>query len=365
MYKGTATKSDIEKAICSAVENVVRFMLSLPFFPLCLILYIGRTFYNEFFKDPFRISIKDLDKHIIIANEKRKETVKRLREIEEVIKMVESNKMEDNLELLYREKEYLQSLLKPIDSKIMLVNMVKMIRENIDIFYELYGRDNFKKLLNKDTYKKIDEELKKIKAKEIDIESLYNFFIKEFPIMIGELKEKAKEKQQTQATSQHPIPLPQIPVDRVDKLVKYGSVEEWLSLIKEALEKNAKIMFPSMRNYNTEGYRNLLLAMITSDVPLSKLKEVITDRFAYRLIDYLKKLTARETIEISPESSDKDYIDQAIEIICKEHFKEELTETEIIKHYKLSLKDKEMIIERRIIKDPITKKAKRIIYKAL
>jgi hypothetical protein len=283
-----------------------------------------------------------------------------LKEIEEVIKMVESNKMEGNLMLLNMKKEQLQTQLKLIDSKIMLVNMVKMIRENIDIFYDLYGKDNFKKLLNKNTYKKIDEELKKQKATEIDIETLYEFFVKEFPIMIDELKEKAIEKQQTQATSP-----PQIPVDRVDKLVKYGSVEEWLSLIKEALEKNAKIMFPSMRNYNTEGYRNLLLAMITSDVTLSKLKEVITDRFAYRLIDYLKKLIDRETIEISPESSDKEYIDQAIEIICKEHFKEELTETEIIKHYKLSLKDKEMIIERRIIKDTITKKAKRIIYKAL
>jgi hypothetical protein len=76
MHKRTATKSDIEKAICSAVENVVRFMLSLPFFPLCLILYIGRTFYNQFFRDPFRIPIKDLDKHIIEANEKKEEIKK-------------------------------------------------------------------------------------------------------------------------------------------------------------------------------------------------------------------------------------------------------------------------------------------------
>jgi hypothetical protein len=93
-----------------------------------------------------------------------------------------------------------------------------------------------------------------------------------------------------------------------------------------------------------------------------KLREAIEDKFISRAIEYFKQLRKRP-IEIPPESSDREYIDTILQIICEEPKKEEKTETEITKQYKLILKeDREVVIERKTIIDPATKRAQKIVY---
>jgi hypothetical protein len=349
----------IERIICSVVENTLRIMTGVPILPICLTVYTGRLFYNVFARDPFKISMEDLESHIIVAVEERKIIKRKLEEVDELIKKVESRKIEGNLELLNSRKKQLEEQLKLVDSKIMLANIVKMVRENIELFHKLYGKDRFEKLLDAETYKKVDEALKNQGVKDIDIEALYTYFNNVFPVII-----KGGEKPPQPPPTQPPQP-PQVPADKVDKLVKEGNVEEWVNLIKEALERNEKIKMPPLRNYNTEGYRNLLATLLFIDTPPSKLKDTIADRFLNRVIEPLKKLAEGKTIEVAPDSSDREYIDQAIEIMCGNPEKEEITETTITKQYKLIVRGKEVIIERKTIRDPETKKAQKITYKMI
>jgi energy-coupling factor transporter transmembrane protein EcfT len=153
-----------------------------------------------------------------------------------------------------------------------------------------------------------------------------------------------------------------IPVEQVDKMLREGSVEEWIEILKKAVESGEKIkMLPGYES--KEGYRNLLVALyiILEDVKPEKLKETIEDKFISRAIEYFKQLRKRP-IEIPPESSDREYIDTILQIICGDPAKEEKTETETTKQYKLILKDREVVIERKTIKDPATKRAQKMVY---
>jgi len=71
----------------------------------------------------------------------------------------------------------------------------------------------------------------------------------------------------------------------------------------------------------------------------------------------LKKLSRGEVVEVAPDSSDRGYIDQAIEIMCGEPEREEVKEAETTKYYKLTVKDREQIITRRTVKRPSNEKS--------
>jgi hypothetical protein len=147
-------------------------------------------------------------------------------------------------------------------------------------------------------------------------------------------------------------------------MLREGSIEEWIGIIKRAVESGEKIKMPPGRYESKEGYRNLLVALyiILEDVKPEKLREAIEDKFISRAIEYFKQLRKRP-IEIPPESSDREYIDTILQIICGDPAKEEKTETETTKQYKLTLKeDREVVIERKTIKDPATKRAQKIVY---
>jgi hypothetical protein len=146
-------------------------------------------------------------------------------------------------------------------------------------------------------------------------------------------------------------------------MLREGSIEEWIGIIKKAVESGEKIKMPPGRYESKEGYRNLLVALyiILEDVKPEKLREAIEDKFISRAIEYFKQLRKRP-IEIPPESSDREYIDTILQITCGDPAKEEKTETETTKQYKLILKDREVVIERKTIKDPATKRAQKMVY---
>jgi hypothetical protein len=247
--------------------------------------------------------------------------------------------------------------------------MIIMIKENTEIFNRLFGKDNFEKILNvEELDKHIDKQLKETVLENIDIDSLNQYFNNIFPLILKKPEEFAVKEVKKEERPIQPPPLlkPEyVPLEKVDKLVREGGVEEWIGFIKEAIEKNEKVKIPLLRSYNTVGYRNLLLAVYTMDAPASKLKEVIADRFLNRVVDYLKKLSRGEVVEVAPDSSDRGYIDQAIEIMCGEPEREEVKEAETTKYYKLTVKDREQIITRRTVKDPATKRAQKVIYQVI
>ena len=379
-----AQKEDIEKilkTVTSAVGQTLNMMGILKFsIPVGLVAYAGYLFYKTFFVNPFKLSEKKLKEHIINARVEEEKYSKELEYIEKLVKKIEAGKIKADKGLLEIKKRQVEEAVKLTKTKILITEMVIMIRENEEVFNKLFGKDKFKKLLDIDKFSEhINKELKKLglieedkekreRQKEIDVELFYDYFKNTFPIIL-----KYPEQFESGTREQPPQPPPPQPptvekpvgyVDQkiLDEMLKEGRIDEWKGLIKQAMDTNKKIKILG-KYEDKEGYRNLIIALyiLLGEVKSIKLKEVIENKFLNRAIDYFKQLRSG-TIEVAPESSDREYIDQLIEIMCGQPSKEESTGTEIIKQYKLQLGEGEVFIERKTQKDPTTGKAQKVIY---
>ena len=320
--------------------------------------------------------------HIAEARVEEERLSKELKDIERLIKRVESKEIEGDKDLLHVKKKQLEEAIGLAKTKIRLTSMLIMIRENMNTLNKLFDKDNFKLLLNVEEINKyVDKELGGLK--DVDINKLYQYFndtfplilekpekfvVKEQPIQTSVQQQQHQQHQPTQqpTLSSSPSSEPKISLEQVDNMLKGGSIEEWIGLIKSVVDNNEEIKILPGNYEGKEGYKNLLKAiyLLMDNISLEKLKRVIKDKVLLREAEYLKQLK-NGSIEIISESSDRDYIDNILNIICEKDVKEEIKEAEIIKYYKLSLKDREMIIERRVVRDPITKKAQKIIYTLL
>jgi hypothetical protein len=359
--------AELAKTIASITGPVISWIAGYPI-PLGLIVIVGLIFYNKYFVNPFKLSTDDLRRHIAKARIEEEKLLRELEDIEMILKRVEREEIKGDKELLQAKKKQLEEALKLAREKIRLASMIIMIKENIEVFNKLFGKDKFTELLNIDIEKlseNVKEQLKKTLG-NVDIDALHQYFKEEIEKLVKKKKEeKKKEEEPTQPPPQQvPSQPPRyIPVEQVDKMLREGSIEEWIEILKKAVESGEKIKMLPVRYESKEGYRNLLVALyiILEDVKPEKLKETIEDKFISRAIEYFKQLRKRP-IEMPPESSDREYIDTILQIICEEPKKEEKTETETIKQYKLILKDREVVIERKTIIDPATKRAQKIVY---
>ena len=361
--------ADLVKTIASIAGSMIAWITKYPI-PLGLIVTIGLIFYNKYLINPFKLSISDLKRHIAEARIEEEKLLRELEDIEMILKSVERGEIKGDKELLQAKKKQLEEALKLAREKIRLASMIIMIKENMEVFNKLFGKDKFAELLNVEKLNEhVNEQLKKT-LRNVGIDALHQYFNNVFPIILKETEEFAvieekKEEKPTQPSPQQVLPQPprHISVEQVDKMLREGSIEEWIGIIKRAVESGEKIKMPPGRYESKEGYRNLLVALyiILEDVKPEKLREAIEDKFISRAIEYFKQLRKRP-IEIPPESSDREYIDTILQIICGDPAKEEKTETETIKQYKLILKDREVVIERKTIKDPATKRAQKIVY---
>jgi len=363
----TGSIDEAVKVISIAIGTVLGYITRYPI-PLGLIVTVALLFYKKFSRNPFKLSIEDLKKHIAEARVEEEKLLEELRDVERVIKRVEAGEIEGDKDLLQAKKKQLKEAVKLAREKIRLASMIVMIKENVEAFNRLFGKDSFEKLLDVEELDKlVGQQLKEAGIEDIDIGSLYQYFNNVFPLILKKAEESAVKEVEKELKPPQPPPPPEPEhaplekVGKVDKLVREGSVKEWIDFIKEAIEKNEKIKIPLLRNYNTEGYRNLLIALYTIDVPASKLKEVIEDRFLNRVVDYLKKLYQGEVVEVAPDSSDRGYLDQAIEIMCRKPEREEVKETETTKYYKLTVEGKEHTITRKTVKDPVTRRAQKVV----
>jgi hypothetical protein len=362
-----AQKEAIEKilkTVTSAVGQTLNMMGILKFFiPVGFVAYAGYLFYKTFFVNPFKLSEKKLKEHIAEARIEEEKHSNQLKEIERLLKRIEAGEIKEDKSLLEIRKKQLEEAVKLAKTKVLITEMIIMVRENKEVFNKLFGKDNFKKLLDVDKFsERIDKELEKMglkekdKVKVINVEEFYEYFNKVFPMILAnpeEYKAKVEEKEKEEEKEKAEI---------LDTMLKEGSIDEWKEMIKKTIDSGERIKIPG-RYENKEGYRNLIIALyiLLEDVKSAKLKEVIEDKFLNRAIDYFKQLRSG-TIEVAPESSDREYIDQLIEIMCGQPSKEESTGTEIMKQFKLQLGEGEVFIERKTQKDPTTGRAQKVIY---
>jgi hypothetical protein len=352
--------ADLVKTIASIAGSMIAWITKYPI-PLGLIVTIGLIFYNKYFINPFKLSISDLRRHIAEARIEEEKLLRELEDIEMILERVERGEIKGDKELLRAKKKQLEEALKLAREKIRLASMIIMIKENMEVFNKLFGKDKFAELLNVEKLNEhVNEQLKE-NLRNVGIDALHQYFDNVFPLILRHPEEFAviEEKKEEKPTQ----PPRYMPVEQVDKMLREGSIEEWIGIIKRAVESDEKIKMPPGRYESKEGYRNLLVALyiILEDVKPEKLREAIEDKFISRAIEYFEQLRKRP-IEIPPESSDREYIDTILQIICGDPAKEEKTETETTKQYKLILKDREVVIERKTIKDPATKRAQKMVY---
>jgi hypothetical protein len=355
--------ADLVKTIASIAGSMIAWITKYPI-PLGLIVTIGLIFYNKYFINPFKLSISDLRRHIAEARIEEEKLLRELEDIEMILERVERGEIKGDKELLRAKKKQLEEALKLAREKIRLASMIIMIKENMEVFNKLFGKDKFAELLNVEKLNEhVNEQLKE-NLRNVGIDALHQYFDNVFPLILRHPEEfgviEEKEKEEKDKPTQPPR---YMPVEQVDKMLREGSIEEWIGIIKRAVESDEKIKMPPGRYESKKGYRNLLVALyiILEDVKPEKLREAIEDKFISRAIEYFEQLRKRP-IEIPPESSDREYIDTILQIICGDPAKEEKTETETTKQYKLILKDREVVIERKTIKDPATKRAQKMVY---
>jgi hypothetical protein len=356
---------DIVGAVSATISSITGYVTKYPI-PLGLIVYAAFLFYRKFSRNPFKLSIEKLKEHVAEARVEEERLSRELKAVEKVVEKVAAGEIkEGDKDLLDARRKQLEEAVKLARTKVRLASMMIMIKENMDLFYRLFGRSNFEKLLDvEELSKRVDKELKGME--EVDVEALYQYFNNVFPLILKE-PERFEVKEEKPAQPPPPPRPERVPLEQVDKMLREGSVEEWMDLIKKAVDGGEKIKIPPGRYAGKEGYRNLLKALyiMLEGTSAAKLREAIEDRFITRAVECLSQLRS-VAVEVRPDSSDKEYMDEALQIMCGNPIKEESTEAEAVKRYMLALRGGEgLFIERRAVKDPVTKRAQKITYKVV
>jgi hypothetical protein len=195
--------ADLVKTIASIAGSMIAWITKYPI-PLGLIVTIGLIFYNKYFINPFKLSISDLRRHIAEARIEEEKLLRELEDIEMILERVERGEIKGDKELLRAKKKQLEEALKLAREKIRLASMIIMIKENIEVFNKLFGKDKFTELLNIDIEKlneNVKEQLEKTLGNvdiDVDIDALHKYFKEE----IEKLVKKKKEEEPTQPPPQ-------------------------------------------------------------------------------------------------------------------------------------------------------------------
>ena len=149
---------ELAKTIASITGPVISWIAWYPI-PLGLIVIVGLIFYNKYFVNPFKLSTDDLRRHIAKARIEEEKLLRELEDLEMILKRVERGEIKGDKELLQAKKKQLEEALKLAREKIRLASMIIMIKENIEVFNKLFGKDKFTELLNIDI-EKLSENVK-------------------------------------------------------------------------------------------------------------------------------------------------------------------------------------------------------------
>lgn len=176
----TVSIDELSKRIALAVGTSINALSPCTTqYPLLvgLVSLIAFLSYKRFFKNPFKLSLEELENHIVEARVEEERLSRELKEVEELLKEVESGKMQGDVRQLSERKRHLEGLLKLTKDKIIVTSMVIMVKERAELFNKLFGKDNFKRLLDVEKFEwRVNRELRRAGIEEIDVEELRQCF---------------------------------------------------------------------------------------------------------------------------------------------------------------------------------------------
>jgi len=168
------------------------------------------------------------------------------------------------------------------------------------------------------------------------------------------------------STPETPAPAPQeIPPQsststgsglNIEQLVRKGKADEWAEAITDLVDDEASIDLSTMSSdlYEKKGYRNLLASMFLIDTEEYSQKEINAairgDSFTNRGIELLLRLRKEGRIDLSPTTSDQNYLREALNIMTGNYDLKPM-EKKRIKEWRIKAGDKHLTINKEVIKD--------------
>jgi pSer/pThr/pTyr-binding forkhead associated (FHA) protein len=148
------------------------------------------------------------------------------------------------------------------------------------------------------------------------------------------------------------------------ELMKNGTPEAWLEIIKEAFGENGKIKLPGGIHSEKEGYRNLLIAIYSAENNSKDITSILEDKFLIKIAGYLRKLKDGCVVTVNPSDSTLVDLDETISIMSKRAPPEKVREENVIRSiFKfVDACKKEVTVEKRITLNPITRRAEKIDF---
>lgn len=347
--------------IAGILGSILSSLVGFPT-PLGVLVLAVYLFYDTFKRDPSKLSEEELRDHLRRAIELEEMYRRELEDLERVKRRVESGEIPiSDTSALNMRIEQLKELMKRARAKKNIVETILMARESRKMSEEQFGI-NFDKLVS-DVVRlkeKIDEALKRGGVGEIDLEGVSEY-LKNVMLLIIEESRKYAEKTGLKEEVVPPRPV-ESPRDELEKLLVDGTVEQWVELIRKALNGNFKIRLPPGRYHEEKGYKNLLKSLYALDFDTGTLKKVISDRVLMRFAEYLRALKEGKALEVDVLSSDLSYISDMLEKISDE-IEERTEDGTKIRVYRFTANSERVAIERRAVVDQITRRATKVVFK--
>ncbi len=363
---------DIIRQLISTVASIAGSYLSTAsgfILPLGSVLTLMHLYYKFFHKDPLRASDKELRRHIHEAIEKEVECRRALEGLRRVKSRVERGEIEvESTVSLEARMKQLDECVKLARAKKMVCEAIIMVKENIGIYKELFGDRGFIKLANNpdELDELVEKAFKKAGIERVEYKEIAEYLRNLTPIIIKE-PEKFREASQAPATQPKlPQQVGEVAESIIISLINNGSVQDWIDLLNRSVKDNVMIKLPPGRYSSKEGFKNLLIALYTTELDINAVRRVMKGRYLIRAANYLRRLREGKMIEVDPLSSDKDYIDEILEIINEGEVEKRVEGNTVVKIYGFTTSDgKQVKIERLVEKDPIKGRAIKISYRKI
>jgi len=365
--------ADIGRTVSSALS--IASALGAPV-PTSLTVAIGSaTFAAYLARKLWRMSIFDLSRKELEAErirvaEKLKELKAELKYLEDLKAKCSSDEACKHLELRIVN---LRNQVKALRDKLYAIDIVEIVKENEELFRKYLGNDVWRKIVeNPDKFRE------DVEKRLPDLEALREAMPQLLSQMTAELEEKKLEEKpekvaeiQSVAGERPVAPQPPSGVVVDMRLLLEGEVEEWLSLLKDALSRGVSMKFPEVppsRYIHSKGFRNLLIALIELNIGGYSTQQLFREeKHVYKLASLIVEL--REgPVRVKPTDSKKVDMDLIIEVLTRGEATEKQESVEgnmslTIYTYKFrSFTGRELTIMKTVVKD-LSGRAREIEYK--
>jgi len=346
-------------------------------FPLGAIVMLALLLYRRFKEDLFTVSRERLEELLVEAQLELGKAEESLRRHQEIMDKVKSGTLKGDLELLETTRRQLEERVQLARTNVRLLNTAIMFKDNIELFEKLYGRYKLKELLRDPSKieERVNEVLKEHGLSEVDTGAIAEYLNEMFPVIVRDTKEKTM----VEGVREEAKPAPRVPL-QVSKppsqevievsldMLNYGEPLEWAKLIEEAAREGKVVKLPLVRDISgREGFKNLLVALYSTEVKPHELKKVFKDnKLLVRYIDVIAELKKGRELVLDVTDSRLPDVDELLKILCGEPTDTKVSEGEaervVEKLYKFrDIGGREVTVTRKTVINKYTNRAKHVI----